>query len=240
MRYAVAIPSNGPVHIAWAIMYSQLQWPVSGERNTIVPIKVPIATARNNCALKAMERDCKYLIFIDDDVLIPDYAMKLLLYQMEQNDDWDAITGVYVTKTTPPEPLIFAGEPGDASGPFWDWRMGETFPIWGAGLGCCVIRVSAFEKIKEPYFAFVQSSDGVNSQNEGEDLYFFRLLHEAGGKVMCNGSVLCGHMDRESNKVYNMWKDSKPYKNAIPEFLEDPLSATVPDSPEMEVISKRN
>jgi hypothetical protein len=167
VKYAVAIPSNGPVHIAWAIMYSQLQWPVSGERNTIVPIKVPIATARNNCAIAAKERDCKYLVFIDDDVLIPDSAMKLMLYQMEQNDDWDAITGVYCTKTIPPEPLIFGGKPEDVSGPYWDWKMGETFPVWGAGLGCCVIRVSAFDKIEEPYFAFVESSDGMNSEKEG-------------------------------------------------------------------------
>jgi glycosyltransferase involved in cell wall biosynthesis len=237
LKYAVAIPSNGPVHIAWAIMYSQLQWPVSGERNTIVPVKVPIATARNNCAIQAQKRGCKYLVFIDDDVLIPDSAMKLMLYQMEQNDDWDAITGVYCTKSIPPEPLIFGGKPEDVSGPYWDWKMGETFPVWGAGLGCCVIRVSAFDKIEEPYFAFVESSDGMNSEKEGEDLHFFRKLYEAGGKVFCNGSILCGHMDRKDDKVYSMWKDSKPYKNRIPELAET-LERMVPDEPTASVISK--
>lgn len=219
-------------------MYSQLQWPVSGERNTMIPVGIPIATARNNCAASALDKGCKYLVFIDDDVLIPNYAMKLLMYQMEQNDDWDAITGVYVTKTTPPEPLIF--NHGEVIGPYWDWKMGETFPIWGAGLGCCVIRVSAFEKLEEPWFAFEEQADGMNSGKIGEDLYFFKKLHEAGGQAFCNGSVLCGHVDRETSKVYNMWKDSKPYKNAIPEFLADPLGQAVPDEPEHSIISKRS
>lgn len=237
LKVAVGLPSSGKVHVLWAYMYSQLQWPVSGERNTMILVKVPIATARNNIALSALERDCKYLFFIDDDVLVPNFAPKRMIYLMEQNDDWDAISGVYVTKTTPPEPLIFGGEPG-STGAFWDWRMGELFPIWGAGLGCCIIRIDAIRKMQEPYFAFGETSDGISSMSEGEDLYFFRKLAEQGGTTMCDGSIMCGHMDRDNDKIFSIWKDSKPYKNAIPEFLADPLAAAVPEDAVTSVITK--
>src|SRR5690606_25886038 len=107
---------------------------------------------------------------------------------------------VYPTKTSPPVPLIFGGDPSHAE-PYWDWRMGETFPIWGAGLGCCLIRVSAFQKLVDrygeeaPVFAFEETGDGLTSQSIGEDLYFFKKLHDCGGKVMCDGGVICGHLD---------------------------------------------
>jgi hypothetical protein len=237
LKIAVGLPSSGKVHILWAYMFSQLQWPVSAERNTMVLVKVPIATARNNIALSAIQRDCKYLFFFDDDVLMPNFAPKRMIYLMEQNDDWDALTGVYVTKTTPPEPLLFGGEPGTV-GAYWDWRMGEIFPVWGAGLGCCVVRVDALKKMEEPYFAFGEQSDGVSSSTEGEDLFFFRKLAEQGGTMMADGSILCGHMDRDSDKIYSLWKDSKPYKNAIPEFLEDPLAGSVPEDAVTSVIAK--
>jgi GT2 family glycosyltransferase len=237
LSVAVGLPSMGTTHILWAHMYSQLLWPVSIERHTLILVKAPIATARNNMAITALERGVKYLFFIDDDVLIPGPIPRRLINFMENNDDVDAITGIYGTKTAPPEPLIFAGDP-DNTGAYWDWRMGEIFPIWGAGLGCCLIRVSAFEKIEEPFFAFTEDNDGLNVSTVGEDLYFFRKLAAAGGKVMADGAALCAHMDRDSDKVYSLWKESKPYKNAIPEFLDDPLATLVPENPVQSVITQ--
>lgn len=238
LRVAVGLPSGGNVHILWAHSYSALQWPVSAERHTLCLVKIPIATARNNMAQTAIDRDCKYLFFIDDDVLIPSFAPRRMIYLMEQNDDWDALTGVYATKTAPPEPLIFGGEPG-TTGTFWDWKMGEIFPVWGAGLGCCIIRVDALKKMEDPWFAFSEQTDGISTESEGEDLFFFRRLAEQGGTTMCDGSILCGHMDRDTHKVYSLWKDCKPYKNARSEFLEDPLSAAVPEEAVTSVIQSR-
>jgi len=242
-KIAVCIPSRGPVHIMWAIQYSGLRFPVSGEKNTIVTVDVPIATARNNMAHSAIEREMDYLLFIDDDVLMPDFSVARLHYQMQQNDDWDAITGVYATKTSPPEPLIFGGDPSHAE-PYWDWRMGETFPIWGAGLGCTMIRVSALERMlehygkDEPLFAFAETGDGKNSTAIGEDLFFFKRLHDMGGITMCDGGVICGHLDLKENKVYQLWQDCKPFKNAVPSFLDDPASLRVGHSPVESLISK--
>lgn len=233
----MCLPSNGDVSIQWAIAYASLRPPsVSCTKQILASVGVPIATARNNFAHTAIAREQDYLFFLDDDVLVPDDTLSRMHWLMENNPDWDALTGVYVTKTTPPEPLIFAGTPEDAE-PYWDWKMGEVFPVWGAGLGCCMIRVSAFDKLEDPYFAFAESSDGANSVSVGEDLYFFRHLYEAGGKVMCDGTLLCGHIDRKDKKIFSMWKESLPYKNALPGFLDDPKGARVPENAVMSSIS---
>lgn len=239
IKILTGIPSMGKVHTLWSIMYTGLQWPVSASMKTMVTVKLDIAQARNNMAAQALEGGFKYLFFIDDDVMLPNMAPARMIYLMEQNPEWDALSGIYTTKTTPPEPLIFGGEIGSA-GSYSDWRMGEVFPIWGAGLGCCVIRVSCLESMEEPWFRFSESSDGINSSAEGEDLYFFRKLGEAGGTVMADGAIMCGHIDRDRDMIYQMWRESRPYKNAHPAFLADPLSGMVPDEGSRSVVTHPN
>jgi hypothetical protein len=91
--------------------------------------------------------------------------------------------------------------------------------------------------MEEPWFAFSEQSDGISLSSEGEDLFFFRRLAEQGGTTMCDGAIICGHMDRDTDKVYSLWKDCKPYKNARKEFLDDPLAASVPEKAITSVIS---
>ena len=238
VKLVVGIPSRGDVHVVWAFSFANLTWPVSMNRATTMTVGEEIATARNNIAQSAIDRGAEYLFFIDDDVTIPNHAPARMVYLMEQNPEWDLLSGVYVTKTNPPEPLIFGPEQG--TGAYWDWRCGEIFPIGGCGMGCALIRASAFEKVEEPYFAWTENVDGVNRGGEGEDLYFCSQLAKAGGKLMCDGAVLCGHIDRKNGKMFRLWQDSRPFKNALPEFLADPLANQIGDSPEFSMFSKNS
>ncbi len=236
VKLVVGIPSRGPVHIVWAFTYAHLQWPVSMNRATTLVVGEKHATARNNIVKNALERGAEYVFFLDDDVTVPNFAPQRMMYQMEQNPDWDLLSGVYVTKTAPPVPLIYGGEMD--GGAFWDWRCGETFPIGGCGMGCALIRASAFKKTEEPWFAFTEESDGFSIGGYGEDLYFCKNLADAGGTLMCDGAVLCGHIDTEQNKMYRLWRDSRPFKNALPEFLADTASGQVPDAASVELFSQ--
>lgn len=243
LTVGVGMPSGGNVHIMWAFRTFGLDWPVSIDLRYMIPVGMPIANARTSIAQNAMAYGLKYLFFIDDDVLLPNFAPLRMLDLMENNPDWDALTGIYTTKRTPAEPLVFGGDP-DSSGVYRDWRMGEIFPVWGAGLGCCVIRTDVFHRLDKwavddlgvdpdqefpgaPYFAFIKESSGVASGSVGEDLFFFRNLQKIGAKVMADGAVLCGHIDRKTNKVYQLGLDSLPAKNAVPGFFDDPIGSTV-------------
>lgn len=221
----MGVPSRGKVRIEWSIMMRSLQAPVNGSLQTKTIIDAPVAAAREEVAKWAIEHNARYLFFVDDDVLIPQNGLRRLVYLLDNNPEWDVVSGIYVTKVNPdqlppdrPEPLIFGGEVG-RPGAFWDWKLDEIFPIWGCGMGCCLIRVDAFSKIDPPYFAFEDSVDGMDSHSIGEDLYFCTKLHKAGGKLMADGGLLCGHIDGEG-RVHSMPMESKPIQEADSEVLQ--------------------
>ena len=220
-RVYVGIPSRGPVHIAWHMNMIDLSWPVNESRKTRVAPGIEVANARNNLVLDAQGVGSKYMFFIDDDVVVPRDAPQHMIYQMETHPEWDMLTGIYVTKTVPPEPLVFGGKPG-TSGAFWDWVVGETFPVWGAGMGCALIRMTAFDKFPDPWFKFSKSvNDDGGTNEEGEDMYFCRKLREAGGTIMADGSVICGHIDVKNGKMYRLWADTPPVRNARQEIRDN-------------------
>ncbi len=221
----MGIPSRGSVRIEWSVMMRSLQAPVNGSLATKTVLNAPVAQAREMVANWAIENNARYLFFVDDDVLIPTNGLRRLVYHLDNNPEWDLVSGVYVTKVNPdqlppdkPEPLVFGGEPGRPLA-FWDWKLDEMFPIWGCGMGCVLSRVDAFKKIEAPDFAFEDSVDGMESYSMGEDLYFCRKLHEAGGKMYADGGLLCGHIDDEG-RIHSLPMESHPIQSADAEVLQ--------------------
>lgn len=212
----IGVPSRGNIRLEWAAMLKSLGEPVNYSWALQTTLGKPVDEGRNMVARYAVEHNANYLFFIDDDVLVPNQALRRMVYSMEQNPEWDLLSGIYVTKSDPPEPLIFGENP---DGAFWDWKFNEIFPISGCGMGCCLIRGSALQKVKEPWFYYRHEAEGINRLEEGEDLYFCRKLREAGGVLMADGGVLCGHID-ENGKVYSLDSESLPIKRADPEELE--------------------
>lgn len=189
-----------PVNYSWSLHF------VTGRE---------VHDARNDCVLDAKRMKAKYLMFIDDDTLIPTQGLRRLVYLMEQHPEWDLLSGVYVTKSNPPQVLIFK----DGPGPSWDWEFDTQFPITGCGLGCCLIRMDAFDKVPEPWFDWIEGGDGLNRFSEGEDLYFCRKLEEAGGTLMADGGLLCGHINKDG-EVFSIPLDSAPLRNGAERLKE--------------------
>lgn len=212
----IAIPSRGSVRAEWAASFKMLEPPVNYSWMVRTLIGQEVAQARNGSVVDAKEHGAKYLMFIDDDVLIPNQGIRRLVYLMEQHPDWDLLSGIYVTKSDPPQTLVFKeGSPG----PSWDWKFNEQFEITGCGMGCCLIRMSAFEKIPEPWFAWVRESKGKDHNEVGEDLYFCDQLAKAGGKLMADGGLLCGHINNDG-AVFSIPADSLPIRSADQEAVD--------------------
>jgi hypothetical protein len=215
----LGLPARGNVRIEWAIMLRSLQSTVNGSVVSKTVLNTPVAQAREMVADWAVENNARYLCFIDDDVLIPNNGLRRLSYHLDNHSDWDLVSGIYVTKTNldvvPPdvnEPLIFGGKPGSPHA-FWDWKVDEIFPIWGCGMGICMIRVESMKKLKKPWFAEESYPDGLDFMEIGEDLYFCQKLREAGGTLMADGGLLCGHIDDEG-RIHALPLDSAPIQNA--------------------------
>jgi hypothetical protein len=61
-----------------------------------------------------------------------------------------------------------------------------------------------------------QFLDGINQAEQWtEDLFFFNKLEEIGGRVFCDASVICEHVDIYNNKIYRLPKNSLPMRQKL-------------------------
>lgn len=187
-----------------------------------------VGMARSQIAARclAMTPQPEFLFFIDYDVLLSQDALTKLIFRARTLPDYDIYAGVYCCKGhTPPDPLIY-GDHGQGS--IWDWAVGDilttqTHGVKSVHMGLTMIRVSAFQKIKDaglvsgdgndhtdrPFFLTtdetkVERDTGYLTQAGTEDIYFCDLLIRAGGKILVDTSVLAGHEDKATGVVYGL------------------------------------
>lgn len=224
ITFAILLPFGGRyVPPDWALALAALQYPTNTSHVFLTAKKMKRDEARNYLAEKALELKCKYLLFIDDDTMVPMDTIKQLHAALETaDDDVVACGGIYTTKAFPSEPLVYMHQD---SGPHWKWRFGQVFPCWGLGTGCLMIKASALEKIQKPWFRDINSLEEVGDDpgltlNPGlselvmtDDMYFFSKAHSAGLKALAHGGVLPVHWDQSGNP-FTLPRDSYPMVGA--------------------------
>jgi hypothetical protein len=210
----IAIPTLGrPVPLQWALNFKSMSPPINFNCDFNIVMGKEIGYARNALAKAAQDRGCKYLFFLGDDVVAPPHTLRQLIYRMENMPGVDVVGGVYCAKADPPAPLVFVG---NGVGSYWDWKIGEFFPVTGLGMDCTLIRVSLFEKLAEPWFKTVDDDkfiDGVAAAEAWtEDLWFLKKAADAGAGIFCDASVICEHHDVYTGKKWELPSDSLPMR----------------------------
>ncbi|MFA5553469.1 MAG: hypothetical protein WCZ89_02270 [Phycisphaerae bacterium] len=66
----------------------------------------------------------------------------------------------------------------------------EPFEVDAGGAGCLLIRRDVFDKVKWPWFKWIEFEDGTQ---ESEDVHFFRKCNEAGLRVKIDPKTICNH-----------------------------------------------
>lgn len=211
----IGIPTLGrPVNLDWALAFKALNPPINYNVNFSIIKGAAVADARNAFALQAIEKDCKYLFMLGDDVIVPPHALRQLIFRMENDSALGVVGGVYCSKTEVPYPLIFCG---NGQGAYWDWKIGEFFECTGMGMDCTLIRTEVLRDIQKPFFKTVDSDqylDGINNaESWTEDLYFCKkVLEETKFNIKIDTSVMCEHFDVYSGRVYTLPKSSLPFR----------------------------
>lgn len=210
----VAIPTLGrPVPLQWALNFKSMNPPINYNCDHNLIYGREIGYARNALAKAALERGCKYLFFLGDDVVAPPHTIRQLIYRMENVPDCDVVGGVYCAKADPPAPLVFVE---NGAGSYWDWKVGEFFKCSGLGMDCTMIRTSLLAKIPEPWFKTIDTdsfADGVPAAEAWtEDLYFLHKAREAGAGIYCDASIICEHWDVYQQKAWKLPADSLPMR----------------------------
>lgn len=119
-RYGQIIPCN------WSLVeYIQFISPY-------VPIGYQLADAQNLMAKKVVEEDYEWILYIEDDnVIPPDLFIRVNEYI--QSAKVPVVSGLYFTKSHPAEPLVYRGL---GNSYYADWKLGDL--VWADGIpfGC--------------------------------------------------------------------------------------------------------
>ena len=194
----VALPLCGrPVMPESAIAFASLNYPANMNLSISALKGIEVGEARCQIAEHAIKLGAKYLFFLDDDTAPPYYAVRRLIYDLEQADEHTMVAaGIYANKYSyPAEPMVFKE---DGNGPFWKWKVGEVFECGGIGTGCMVIKTEVFKHLDPPWFKTVndvQENGQFRKLEMTDDLYFCKKVREAGFKLLADGGVLCIHWD---------------------------------------------
>lgn len=211
----IGIPFGGRmVHPKWALSLKTIDFPVNTTQTIITVEGKDVTEARNEIVKVAKDVDCKYLFFLDDDVVVPRQVVQALGYVLDNSEDGTMVsTGIYCTKTHVPAPVIYRD---DNAGAFWDWQVNQVFDIDACGAGCMMINMKVFASLEEPYFRTTQEYKDVNGDPllhiVSEDIYFCRTVREAGFKIKAHGAIICPHYDEGQKKFFTLPEDSLPIK----------------------------
>ncbi len=197
----LGIPSRGTVDSRFLthMMNFQMKLPTGISYRVCAPRGLPVEKARTKIVEYALEANAKYIFFIDDDTFVAPGALTQLMQA-----DKEAITGIVWTKRVPSEPVIFKEV---ECGPYFNFPIGEVFPIYSAGLACVLIKTEVFRQMKRPWFATNWIAQGKENKEQtfhklGEDYFFWYKLRELGIQGYADGSVFCDHLNVETDTFY--------------------------------------
>lgn len=156
------------------------------------PPRMSIDRFRNLAASVALESESDYLLFLDDDVLVPqpfDFLRKMI------PTDADIIAGDVIIRGWPFDHMIFQNkldENGKSIGlealKDIDESKRGLIDCVAVGFSLCLIKTSLLKKIQRPYF--------VTGINNTEDIYFCVKAKDyfPDVRIMADTTIKCAHV----------------------------------------------
>ncbi len=152
-----------------------------------------IDRAREITVQDALARDCDYILFIDDDTIIPFSTVELLLPLLKNNDKAICASGFCYQRGYSYFPMVYRykdfewgkGESSQLLEPF----PKEPFRISATGMGVSLIKVKLLKEIDKddaPCFG----RDGAGT----EDFYFFKKCWKKKFETWLNPNVEATHL----------------------------------------------
>jgi hypothetical protein len=141
-RVFIGTAMRGVVRAEWALSrFGQIipcNWAASDYihwMNSFAPIGYEIANAQNIIVKHFLESGAKWLLMLEDDVMLPPNGF-LLYNEYMRKEKIPVVSGLYFTKTSPPEPLVYRGR---GNSYYWKWKIGDKVWVDGAPTGCLLI-----------------------------------------------------------------------------------------------------
>ena len=155
------------------------------------PWRMPIDVARNKACEIALDAECEYLFFYDDDMVMdPDIVEKLL--KRVEKKEIHIIAGLCYIRGYPYAPMIFRFRDSDKLGLFEyteDDIKDGLVSIDATGCACTMIDCELLRLTPKPWFV-------TGIENHTEDVYFMTKVKDyvEGVKIYLDTETECGHM----------------------------------------------
>lgn len=150
-----------------------------------------IYTSRNALATQAIQMNADYVFWLDSDMVFKPDTLVRMMDTLRKNDI-DILTGLYFRRVPPYTPVLYnvldiEGVKADFSE--FDQIPDKLFEVGACGFGCVLMKTDVFFDVQGK-FGNMFAPIG----NNGEDVAFCWRARECGYKVICDPSVICGHV----------------------------------------------
>ncbi len=189
MKILIAVPCMDQVPAPFCQSLAQLQ--KTGDCVLAMQSGSLIYTSRNALATQAIQMNADYVFWLDSDMVFkPDTLVRMM--DALQKNDIDILTGLYFRRVPPYTPVLYnvldiEGVKADFSE--FDQIPDKLFEVGACGFGCVLMKTDVFFDVQGK-FGNMFAPIG----NNGEDVAFCWRARECGYKVICDPSVICGHV----------------------------------------------
>lgn len=189
MRTLIAIPCMDQVPALFAQSLSTMR--MVGECQIAFQIGSLIYTSRDDLARYAMKEGFDYVLWLDSDMVFPEDFHERMLKTLTENN-LDILSGIYYKRKPPYSPVIF--DKMQLKGKIWDYSWLEDVPdslfeVGACGFGCVLLKTEVLMSVQLKHGYLFHPM-----QNGGEDVAFCVRARDCGYKIMCDPTIVCGHV----------------------------------------------
>ena len=159
--------------------------------------------SRNLISLTAIDNQFDRVMWFDSDMMFQPDTLQRLHNDMD-NLECEMVTGLYVKRYTPVEPVLYETIEEPTRQPdgkllknittYTDFPRKAVLPVAGCGFGCVLTSVKL---LKEVWNTFGPAFNPYPWA--GEDISFCHRVNLLGHQIWCDSNVSCGHI---GNYVY--------------------------------------
>lgn len=199
----VATCTMGQVTMEWAFGYRMQSFPMNMSVSLYNAKGYNVADARSMCVEFARQKNAKWLVFYDDDIIPHSKeAIMTLFYTMLGDDNIDILSGVYPAKFEAAPPIVWKDKWGGVD---MGWKDGKVHEVYLGGTGLCIIRMSSLMALNVPMrrVGDLLLSDYFGSLERTDDVHLAEFVREQGQKLFVHGGVTADQI-RLDGRIYEL------------------------------------
>ena len=163
--------------------------------------KMYLHNACNSLAKEALMNTVDYVMWVEMDMLLP-FDTVTRLY----NNQKDICAGLYFLRGAAFMPCMWmyatdSGKDRFKVTPVCLFPENELIKVDNPGMGCVLYKTDIFRKLKEPFF-------DMQEGKFGQDVYFYRMVKDAGIEVWVDTSVQC---EQQGDKYITSIRDYREH-----------------------------